>query len=331
LLRRYTSSVLLCYDADKAGIAASERAFRELVTEGLSVRMVEMPAGDDPDTFIKAHGAEAFRELLGQAREFFDFKLSRAKANGAFENAAERRTLAGECVGLLAAMSDVVARDHQINVVATHLQTSGATLRGAIAKALQKPQRTPFAAGRQAEPEYAVAAEPTALHRNVGFLCHLALTSAPAQHFLSSQFETLHEAKRWLEGIELLEKILSAAPDPASHAAVNTFLGGLPEADRLALGAGDTMVMESGLSDGMLAAEHAIAMLSATVLQRRDARVKADLKQPGLTQQRLIELLEEAKEISSLLRGIGQRSEFDDELPAATFKAKLPPGWKKRV
>jgi len=331
LLRRYTSSVLLCYDADKAGIAASERAFRELVTEGLSVRMVEMPAGDDPDTFIKAHGAEAFRELLGQAREFFDFKLSRAKANGAFESAAERRTLAGECVGLLAAMSDVVARDHQINVVATHLQTSGATLRGAIAKALQKPQRAPSAAGRQAEPEYAVAAEPTPLHRNIGFLCHLALTSAPAQHFLRGQFETLHEAKRWLEGVDLLERILSVAPDPASHAAVNTFLGGLPEADRLALGAGDSVAMDGGLSDGMLAAEHALAMLSATVLQRRDARVKADLKQPGLSQQRLIELLEEAKEISSLLRGIGQRSEFDDELPAATFKAKLPPGWKKRV
>ncbi len=333
LLRRYTSSVLLCYDADKAGIAASERAFRELVTEGLSVRVVEMPAGDDPDTYIKAHGAEAFRVLLGKAREFFDFKLGRAKANGAFESAAARRTLAGECVELLAAMTDAVARDHQINVVATHMQTSVAALRGAIAKALQKPLQKPqraAGAGRQAEPEYEAPAEPTPLHRNVGFLCHLALTSAPAQHFLAGQFESLHEAKRWLEGIPLLEKILAGAPDPTSHAAVNTFLSSLPEADRLALGAGDMAVIEGGLSDGMLAAEHALAMLSATVLQRRDARVKADLKQSDLTQERLVELLEEAKEISSLLRGIGQRSEFDDELPASTFKAKVATGWKKR-
>ena len=43
----------------------------------------------------------------------------------------------------------------------------------------------------------------------------------------------------------------------------------------------------------------------------------------------MIELLHEAKEISGLLRGIGQRSEFDDELPASTFREKLPP-WKKR-
>ena len=66
-------------------------------------------------------------------------------------------------------------------------------------------------------------------------LCHLALTSAAAQHLLGEQFETLHEAARWLEGIPLLEAILAAAPDPMSSAAVNAFLGGLPECDRLAL------------------------------------------------------------------------------------------------
>jgi hypothetical protein len=53
------------------------------------------------------------------------------------------------------------------------------------------------------------------------------------------------------------------------------------------------------------------------------------MKQPGLTNERLIELLEEAKEISSLLRGIGQRSEFADELPPSTWKPKAPP-WKKK-
>ena len=78
----------------------------------------------------------------------------------------------------------------------------------------------------------------------------------------------------------------------------------------------------------MQAAEHALALLSATVLQRRDAAVKAALKEPGIAPERLRELLEEAKEISTLLRGIGQRCEFDDELPASTWKPKAP-AWKK--
>lgn len=326
LLRRYTQSVLLCYDGDPAGVTAAGRAFRELVTEGLSVRVAELPAGDDPDSFIKSHGVEAFRELLGKAREYFEFKLERARAAGRMEAAAERRVLATECVELLAAMTDQVSRDQQINIVSTQLQTSAAAVREAVAKELKKPKReTPEA--RRVEASDEPAAVPTPLHRIVGFLCHLALSSAPAQHFLCEQFETLHEAAHWLEGIPLLERILAAGPDPSSNAVINTFLAGLPEPDRLALN-GDSTVLEGVPVDGMQAAEHALAVLSATVLQRRDARVKADLKQPNLPPERLIELLEEAKEIIALLSGIGQRSEFDDELPAATFKPKLKPKWQ---
>ena len=81
--------------------------------------------------------------------------------------------------------------------------------------------------------------------------------------------------------------------------------------------------------DGMQAAEQALSLLSATVLQRRDAAVKAELKQPGLSMERIMELMHETKEISSLLRGIGQRSEFDDELPASTWKPKEP-AWKTK-
>ncbi len=325
LLRRYTHHVLICYDADKAGLAASERAFRELVPEGLSVRVVCMPAGDDPDTYLKSHGAEAFRNLLATAKEFFDFKLENARAQGLLETAAGRAAALADCAAMLTLMGDFAARENHINTVATYLQTSATTLRQEIAKLKAKPQRTPPETTHPNDPA-SPPAEPTPVHRIVAVLCHLALTSAAAQHLLGEQFETLHEATRWLEGIPLLESILAAAPDPSSNAAVNAFLGGLPEADRLALTR--EVVLDGAPVDGMQAAEHALALLSATVLQRRDAAVKSALKDPGIAPERMIALLEEAKEISALLRGIGQRSEFDDELPAATFKPKPPP-WKK--
>jgi DNA primase len=326
LLRRYTHQVLVCYDADRAGQAATERVFRELATEGLSVRVVTMPDGDDPDTYLKSHGVEAFRELLANARDFFDFKLERARAAGLLESAAGRAAALTDCAGLLMLMSDFAALDNQLNVVATYLQTSVNSLRQEIARLKAKPQRA-FAEARNEGEEEPVAVEPTRMHRIVAFMCQLALTSAQAQHLLGEQFETLHEAARWLEGIPLLETILSAAPDPHSSAAVNAFLGGLPEGDRLALSR--QTALEGAPEDGMQAAEHALALLSGTVLQRRDAAVKAALKEPGLTAERMIELLEEAKEISGLLRGIGQRNEFDDELPASTWKPKVPE-WKKR-
>lgn len=327
LLRRYTGHVLVCYDADKAGLAAAERLFRELVPEGLSVRVVCMPAGDDPDTFLKSHGVEAFRNLLTGAKEFFDFKLENARAQGTLDSAAGRAAALTECAEILAQVSDFAARENQINGVATHLQMSSTALRQEIAKIKAKPPRPPAANAARAAGS-APAAEATAMHRIVAFLCHLALSSAAAQSLLGEQFETLHEAARWLEGMPLLEAVLGAAPDPASHAAVNAFLGSLPESDRLALTR--DVVLAGAPEDGMQAAEHGLALLSATVLQRRDTAVKAALKEPGLAPERLRELLEEIKEISGLLRGIGQRSEFDDELPASTWKAKVPV-WKKRA
>ena len=172
-----------------------------------------------------------------------------------------------------------------------------------------------------------VSSEPTPLHRIVGTLCELALSSASAQHFLADQFETLHEAARWLEGIPLLEQILSAAPDPSSNAAVNAFLGNLNEADRRALADGilNAAIQEE---DGLQAAEHTLSMLSAIVLQRRDAAVKGALKEPGISRERMTELLTEAKEIAMLLRGSG-RSEFDDQHAPSTYKEKVP-AWKKK-
>lgn len=326
LLRRYTSHVLACYDSDKAGVSASERLFRELVPEGLSMRVVCMPAGDDPDTYLKSHGVEAFRGLLGNAKEFFDFKLEYARSQGMLDAAAGRTAALTECAEILALMGDVASRENQINTVVAHLQTSSTALRQEIARIKSKPQRSPRDRPKT-ELERPAPVEPTPTHRIVAFMCHLALSSAGAQHLLGEQFETLHEATRWLEGIPLLERILVAGPDPGSSAAVNAFLGSLPECDRLALIR--DAVLEGAPEDGMQAAEHALALLSGTVLQRRDAAVKAALKDPGLSAERMNKLLEEVKEISSLLRGIGQRSEFDDELPASTFKPKVPE-WKKK-
>ncbi len=326
ILKRYTGNVLVCFDADNAGLAAVEKAYRQLAPEGLGVRVVEMPTGDDPDSFLKVHGEDAFRQRLSNAKEFFHFKLERAKANGVLNSPSARAAVLNECAEMLALITDFAVQDNQLNIVAVQLQTSTSSLREAIAKAKSQPKRV-YAEKTTGEGGIAPPAEPTQLHRIVAFLCHLALSSGPAQRFLAEQFETLHEASRWLEGIPLLEIILGAAPDPTSNAAVNAFIGGLSEPDRLAV-VRETSSLEGVSLDGMQAAEQALALLSGTVLQRRDAAVKAELKQPGLNAVRMVELLHEAKEISSLLRGIGQRSEFDDELPASTWKAKAPP-WKK--
>jgi DNA primase len=69
--------VVLCFDSDTAGQNAALRALDDLLSSGLAIRVATVPAPDDPDSFIKAHGAEAFRGLLERALGFFDYLLNR--------------------------------------------------------------------------------------------------------------------------------------------------------------------------------------------------------------------------------------------------------------
>ncbi len=75
VLRRYVEEVVLCFDGDKAGRTASIRSFDGLLASGLSVRVASIPPPDDPDSYIKSQGAEAFRGILTRAEGYFDFYL----------------------------------------------------------------------------------------------------------------------------------------------------------------------------------------------------------------------------------------------------------------
>ena len=330
LLKRYTKTIILCFDADNAGFTAAERAFRELAPEGFAVQVVEMPPKDDPDSFLKSHGPDAFRTLLGQAREFFDFKLDRAVAAGALRSAESRSHLANDCAALLATLPDPVTRDTLINHVATRLQIGPTELREGTRIALRRKttrrQETPDRNTPVTPP-----AEPTTLDNTVAYLCHLALESALVQNWLGEQLESLHEAAQFLPGIPLLETILREHPDPDSPASINAFLSTLPEPDRLAL-TSDSTFSQAPSDDPRRDAEECLARLAAKSLLRRDQRVKAELATQGLASDRLLELLEESKEIATLLKGIDQRFLFNDRLTPSsrTFRPRIPSDRKQR-
>jgi DNA primase len=78
-LRKYADNVYLCYDGDSAGTAAAfktiEIAAKVLEHAGRSVRIVGLPAGEDPDSYVRAHGAAGFRRLLDEAKPSIEFKL----------------------------------------------------------------------------------------------------------------------------------------------------------------------------------------------------------------------------------------------------------------
>jgi len=77
ILKRYTDTVVLCFDSDEAGQRAMIRALDALLAAELNVKVAVIPPPDDPDSFILAYGAAAFQKIVNNAMEFFDYYLNR--------------------------------------------------------------------------------------------------------------------------------------------------------------------------------------------------------------------------------------------------------------
>src|SRR4051794_19325626 len=77
VLKRFVNEVVLCFDADAAGRKAAERSLDALLQNDLSVKVAEMPPGEDPDSLIRSEGKEGFEKRIGAARDFFDYWIER--------------------------------------------------------------------------------------------------------------------------------------------------------------------------------------------------------------------------------------------------------------
>ncbi len=76
-LRKYAERIFLCFDADAAGTNATVKSIDVLNDAGCAPFIVQLPPGEDPDTFIRTHGAAAFQTRLDSALPWIQFKLDR--------------------------------------------------------------------------------------------------------------------------------------------------------------------------------------------------------------------------------------------------------------
>ena len=79
LLKRFVDEVVIAYDQDAAGSAASVRGMQILRNVGLNVRVAQLPAGEDPDGLVRKGGAEAMQEVLDAALPFHEFFIESLK------------------------------------------------------------------------------------------------------------------------------------------------------------------------------------------------------------------------------------------------------------
>ncbi|MBR5534191.1 MAG: DNA primase [Ruminiclostridium sp.] len=111
LLSRFTKEVVICYDADTAGIQAANRAIPLLEKTGLKVRVLRVNGAKDPDEFIRKFGPDAFSRLLDQSENYVEYNLRQIQSKYDLNDPVQKTEFARESAGMLAGLDSPVERE----------------------------------------------------------------------------------------------------------------------------------------------------------------------------------------------------------------------------
>ena len=134
LMRRFAQNIVLIFDPDPAGVKAAMRGVDLFVSSGMKVNVVSLPDGDDPDTFLKKKGYDAFAACLKKSAKFMDFVLGQVVKGGKAVSIDDKVEKAGEMLGFIAKLPSGIERDHYLKKTAEALDLDEAVLRQEMPK-----------------------------------------------------------------------------------------------------------------------------------------------------------------------------------------------------
>lgn len=307
ILKRYTPNATLCFDADGAGYKAAEKAFAELVKQGLNVKVVKMPKGEDPDTLIKKEGVDAFRKLVEEASDFFDFKFEVAHEQIDLNDIQQRTVFSADIANLVALIPDKLTKEAFIQQISGRLGIGASEFREKVTGGERKKNyENSYQKKVYSSPDAEINSPPppVPVDRVIGALCVYAMYDQKSMEYLCEQLEAIHEPISISQGGNLLLKILAKRPKCDTPAALHTFMLNLSEPERQGLA---TPLTEALPENILSATQETTSMLINSHLQRRDSAIRSAMRQPNLTKEEKQDLLTEAQEIANLLQGLSQR------------------------
>lgn len=138
LLRRYADTVILCYDADSAGVEATYKAAVLLRQVGCSVKIADLGDGQDPDGFINMHGAEAFENVIKASDTFMSFYMRYLKKDLNLSLEGDRIQYIETVLRQLAMIESPVEREYYLKELSGEYDLSLDTLKKEIHTNRQK-------------------------------------------------------------------------------------------------------------------------------------------------------------------------------------------------
>lgn len=140
LLRRFAGKVVLSFDPDAAGQGAAVKSSEMFVTEGFQVNVAMLPAGDDPDNYIRRHGAAAYQALLRNSRQYLEYLLDHSAADEDLSTDEGRRSFLGKMLTVAARIPDAAQRDQFADRLSHKARITEEVVRAEIRKAAVQKQ-----------------------------------------------------------------------------------------------------------------------------------------------------------------------------------------------
>jgi DNA primase len=119
LLKRYTDRVVVNFDPDAAGRAATRRSLEVLLENGFEVRVVSLPPGKDPDLYVREHGRDGYRARLAEALPYLEYLTREVASRHDLARAKGKVEALNEVLPFLARLDNPVQRASHVELIAT--------------------------------------------------------------------------------------------------------------------------------------------------------------------------------------------------------------------
>jgi len=169
LVRRLTQNITVLFDGDAAGLRAAIRGIDLILEQGMNVKVISFPEGEDPDSFAKSRSSEALKSYLEtEAQDFISFKVS-LLLKEAKNDPIKKATVIRDIITSISKIPDGIQREVYVQECARLLEVSEQILFSELAQLLKKGQA---AAGKQqtSAPGLAVVKKPVAVLPKVNAL-----------------------------------------------------------------------------------------------------------------------------------------------------------------
>lgn len=141
LIKRYASTIIVVYDADSAGSKAAMRGVDLILQHDMEVRVAALPDGDDPDSFVRTKGIDAFKKLVASSQSFVDFLAQTYERQGMLATPEGQANAVRSIVRMIANISDGLKRDFYVKEVADKYKLYESTLHRELEKMLAGDRR----------------------------------------------------------------------------------------------------------------------------------------------------------------------------------------------